>query len=238
MRQLIAANWKMNGMPGWADKVRELHGYAGHLAAAELLICPPHALLSHLLAMADGTDVSIGAQDCAAFEAGAHTGETDAALLSAIGIRYVIVGHSERRAGGETDAVVKAKAKRAVAEGLRPIICVGESLDQREAGRAESTVTAQLRGSLPEQGDYDVAYEPVWAIGTGKVAEVSDIEAMHEVIRSTVRGGPRILYGGSVKPANAVHILSAKHVGGALVGGASLDMKSFAAIARNAVKQG
>lgn len=237
MPQLIAANWKMNGMPDWADRVRELHGYAGHVESVELLICPPHPLLPALIAKSAGTNIRLGAQDCSEHKAGAHTGETDAALLKALGARYVILGHSERRAGGETDARVRAKAERATGVGLRPIICVGEALEVREAGAAEDHVIGQLKASLPGTDDYDVAYEPIWAIGTGRVAEVDDIAAMHSTIRQTIGDGPRILYGGSVKPANAADILAVPEVGGALVGGASLDMRSFADIA-HAAKQG
>ena len=237
MKQLIAANWKMNGLPDWAQKVSALSRMDG-MAAAELLICPPAPLLGALIAAADGTAIAIGAQDCSEHAAGAHTGETDAALLAALGARYVIVGHSERRAGGESDARVRAKAERAIACGLRPIVCVGESLELREAGEAVATVTAQLAASLPEHGLYDIAYEPIWAIGTGRTAMPEDIADMHAAIRDHVGSGPRILYGGSVKPGNAADILSTPDVGGALVGGASLEMESFAAIAREAVQQG
>ncbi len=236
MKQLIAANWKMNGMPGWADKVGQL-ARADVSDAAELLICPPAPLIGALCEAAKGTSVAIGAQDCSPDEAGAHTGETDAELIAALGARYVIVGHSERRAGGETDAVIKAKAERAIACGLRPIVCVGESLDVREAGDASAVVVKQLCASMPEGGDYDIAYEPIWAIGTGRVAEIADIAEMHAAIRKAVGPGPRILYGGSVKPGNAQDILATPEVGGALVGGASLEMDSFASIARHAVEQ-
>ena len=238
MKQLIAANWKMNGMPDWVDRVGALDTRAGGVDEAELLVCPPNALVGLLAFAAKDTAVTIGGQDCSAEEAGAHTGETDAALLKALGARYVIVGHSERRAGGESDADVKAKAERAIAVGLRPVVCVGESLGEREAGHAVATVRAQLSASLPTKGHYDLAYEPIWAIGSGRVAEVSDIADMHAAIREAVGPGPRILYGGSVKPDNAQDILSTPEVGGALVGGASLDPESFSAIARHAVKQG
>ena len=237
MRQLIAANWKQNGMPDWAGRVRELHGLVTS-RRAEVLICPPHPLVGPLAQMAVGTLVTIGAQDVSASAAGAHTGETGAELLSAVGASYAIVGHSERRAAGEDDATVRAKAERAIAAGLRPIICVGESLGQREDGQAEDTVRAQLDGSLPETGSFDIAYEPIWAIGTGKVAQVSDIAAMHAAIRAHVGGRPRILYGGSVKPGNAAKILAVEDVGGALVGGASLKPDSFAAIVNAAREPG
>lgn len=229
MRQLIAANWKMNGMPDWAEKVREL-GELTKDATAERLICPSHPLIHTMTLAAEGSGIAIGAQDCAAFTAGAHTGETDAALISALGAHYVILGHSERRAGGESSADVQNKAAMAIKSALRPIICVGESLEQREGGEAQAVVRKQLRESLPEEGSFDVAYEPIWAIGTGKTATVDDIAEMHATIRENVAEGTRILYGGSVKPSNAEEILSTSDVGGALVGGASLQMESFSEI--------
>lgn len=233
MKQLIAANWKMNGHPDWASKVGQLAKLVSS-PAAEMLICPPHLILDTLANTADETPIAIGAQDCSEFGAGAHTGETDAALLVEMGASYVILGHSERRAAGESCARVLAKAERAIAQGLRPIVCVGESLEQREAGHAVKIVNIQLSASLPSEGEFDIAYEPVWAIGTGKTATVNDIAEMHSAIRSAVGKGPRILYGGSVKPANADAILGLADVGGALVGGASLDMESFAAIVQAA----
>ncbi|WP_298912861.1 triose-phosphate isomerase [uncultured Algimonas sp.] len=229
MPQLIAANWKMNGRLDWVDKVGELAALTGE-AVCERLICPPHPLVGAMARAAQGSGIAIGAQDCSEHEAGAHTGETEAALLAALGARYVILGHSERRTGGETDDRVKAKAERAVGSGLRPLVCVGESLAEREAGTAIPVVEAQLSGSLPQQGDYDIAYEPVWAIGTGRTATARDVAEMHAAIRRHVGVGPRILYGGSVKPDNAALLLGVPEVGGALVGGASLEMESFAQI--------
>lgn len=236
MKQLIAANWKMNGQPDWADKVSALAALVPD-PSCDLLICPPHPLVGSLAITAEGTPIKIGGQDCSEYEAGAHTGETDAALLVTLGATYVIVGHSERRAAGETDTRVKAKAERAINQGLRPIVCVGESLAQREAGEAVSVVTNQLEASLPASGDYDMAYEPIWAIGTGRTATAGDIAQMHAAIRNAVGSGPRILYGGSVKPANAVEILRTPEVGGALVGGASLDMENFSKIAHAAISE-
>jgi triosephosphate isomerase len=233
MKQLIAANWKMNGHPDWTCKVRQLAKLVPE-PSGEVLICPPHLILDALATAAEDSSIAIGAQDCSEFGAGAHTGETDAALLAEMGASYVILGHSERRAAGETDARVKAKAARAIEQGLRPIICVGESLEQREAGNAVGVVSAQLAASLPAEGQFDIAYEPIWAIGTGKTATVADIADMHAAIRGAVGSAPRILYGGSVKPANAKEILAIENVGGALVGGASLDMESFATIVRAA----
>ncbi|MEM7728452.1 MAG: triose-phosphate isomerase [Pseudomonadota bacterium] len=233
MKQLIAANWKMNGLPGWEGKVGALSDLIGR-PDCDVVICPPHPLVASLCDAARRTPVAIGAQDCSPHEAGAHTGETDAALLAELGATHVILGHSERRAGGETDEVVHAKAQRAISARLRPIICVGESLAEREAGRAVTVVEAQLAASLPAQGAYDIAYEPIWAIGTGRTATARDIADMHAAIRRAVGEGPRILYGGSVKPENAEVILHVPEVGGALVGGASLEMESFAAIVKAA----
>ena len=232
---LIAGNWKMNGRADWAAKTTELSrltqgGQNLGLAGVELLLCPPFPYLS-LMRPADG--IALGAQDCHAAESGAHTGEVSAEMLADVGCSYVIVGHSERRAAGEVDPDVRAKAEAAHRAGLVPIVCVGETLEQRERGSAEDVVLGQLKGSLPRTtGEVVVAYEPVWAIGTGKVATPDDIAAMHAAIRAEVGEGVRILYGGSVKPANADDVLSTPDVDGALVGGASLDMESFAAIAR------
>ena len=223
---LIAGNWKMNGRADWADR-------AGSLAKAvtadvELLICPPSPYLAALA----GQGVAIGGQDCHAESSGAHTGDVAAEMLADVGATYCIVGHSERRAAGETDAEVKAKAEACHRAGLVPIVCVGEQLEQREAGSEIDVVMGQLDGSLPGTvGDYVVAYEPVWAIGTGKVATPDDIAAMHAAIREKLGEGVRILYGGSVKPANAADVLGTPNVDGALVGGASLEVESFAAIA-------
>ena len=219
----------MNGRPDWVEKIGQLTSLVSG-EQCEVLICPPHGLVGAMATAAEGAFVKIGGQDCSDREAGAHTGETDAALLADLGASYVILGHSERRAMGETDALIKAKAERALGCGLRPIVCVGESLDQRESGNAVSVVLAQLQNSLPETGDYDIAYEPIWAIGTGKTATADDVAEMHEAIRQSVGQGPRILYGGSVKTANAEELLSVREVGGALVGGASLKMDSFAEI--------
>ena len=233
MRPLIAANWKMHGELSWTEKPKQFDAILppAERSGVEVLICPP-AL--YIAAMASSTDtISIGAQNCHHAEKGAHTGEISAAMIKDAGASYVIVGHSERREAGESDADVKAKAAAAISQGLTPIICVGESLSQREAGDAEQIVSAQLAASLPSgEADVVIAYEPIWAIGTGKVPTLEDIDAMHNHIRNIVGGGVRILYGGSVKPANAKDILAVKNVNGALIGGASLDMQSLADIAR------
>ncbi len=206
----------------------------------DLLVCPPATLLSLAATALSGSPIALGGQDCHAAARGAHTGDISAPMLRDAGARYVIVGHSERRADHhESDADVRAKAEAAVAAGLVPIVCVGESESERMAGRAESVVGAQLDASLPDGFAGAIAYEPVWAIGTGRIPSAEDIASMHLHIRSrlTRRFGVagaavRILYGGSVKPDNAGSLLRLPEVGGALVGGASLDAASFLAIAR------
>jgi triosephosphate isomerase len=241
-RQLIAGNWKMNGLtvPGarLAGAIREA---AAAPPPAELLVCPPFTLVSALAHVLLGSAVAVGAQDCHAKPSGAHTGDVSAAMLRDAGAVAVILGHSERRADhGETDDQVRAKAEAALAGGLAPIVCVGETLAEREAGQQDAVVAAQLAGSLPDgfAATGVVAYEPVWAIGTGKTPTEAEIAAMHAMIRRTLAKrfgaageGVRILYGGSVKPSNAAAILALPEVGGALVGGASLVAEDFLAIA-------
>ena len=198
------------------------------------MICPPATLLSAISEQLLGSGVAAGGQDCHAAQTGAHTGDVSAQMVRDAGGTYVSVGHSERRADhGESDAAVKAKAVAALEAGLTPIICVGETKEERQAGRAEEIVGGQLGGSLPD-GDQTivVAYEPVWAIGTGLTPSNDDIAAMHAFIRGKVGADTRILYGGSVKPGNAQEILAIDHVNGALVGGASLKADDFFAIAQ------
>ena len=178
------------------------------------------------------TGVLLGGQDCHAEAKGAHTGNVSAEMLKDAGASYVIVGHSECRAAGDTDADVNAKAKAAKRAGLIPIICVGETESQREAGKAQEVVAAQIKASVPKLKDYVIAYEPVWAIGTGKTATPDDVDEMHNAIRELVTAKTRILYGGSVKPANAEALLALKNVNGALIGGAGLEMHSLAEIAK------
>ena len=238
MRQtLIAGNWKMNGLTAdldWAEALIDaLPDGPGVRAAA---LCPPATLLSGFAARLPGW-ISLGGQDCAPAPCGAHTGDVSAPMLADLGCRYVILGHSERRADhGEGDALVRAKAEAGLKAGLTPIICVGETLEDREAGRAEAVVTAQLRASLPASrpGDLVIAYEPVWAIGTGRTAGPGDAQAMHQALRAALPQGHEaatpILYGGSVKPDNAADLLAQADVDGALVGGASLKAADFAAI--------
>ena len=244
VRPLIAGNWKMHGLreDGLA-LARAVAGGAGGAGGAELLVCPPATLVREVAAALEGgAAVAVGGQDCHAAAKGAHTGDVSAPMLRDAGARFVILGHSERRADhGEGDAAVLAKAEAAIAAGLVPIVCVGESEAERLAGEAEAVVTRQLDGSLPDGfagAAGVVAYEPVWAIGTGRTPTESDIAAIHGAIRARLRarfgeagGALRILYGGSVKPANAKAILAVEDVDGALVGGASLVAADFLAIA-------
>lgn len=206
--------------------------------SAEILVCPPFPYIHAVAVAMTGQAVAVGGQDCHLAVKGAHTGDVAAPMLRDCGASYVILGHSERRADhGETDAVVKAKAVTAMAHGLTPIVCVGETLAQREAGEAESVVRNQIAGSLPDgfaAAGGVVAYEPVWAIGTGKTPTEADIAAIHAALREAVGPATRLLYGGSVKPGNAVAILALPNVDGALVGGASLVAEDFAAIAKAA----
>ena len=235
MRTLIAANWKMNGNLNWAAKPLAFEGILAREKRLDIdiLICPPHPFIVPLVKPAQTAGIYIGGQDCHANESGAHTGEVSAEMLKNVGATYVIVGHSERRAAGETSEMVKAKANAVHRAGLTPIICVGEALETREAGDAEKFVEDQLKASLPEAGqDVVIAYEPIWAIGTGRTANTDDIHDMHAHIRSLVGNKTRILYGGSVKPANAAEILQTPNVNGALIGGASLEMDSLAQIAK------
>jgi triosephosphate isomerase len=246
VRPLIAGNWKMHGLraDGLALAGAVAAG-AGQAKRAELLVCPPATLLREVAAALEGGPVAVGGQDCHAAAKGAHTGDVSAPMLRDAGACFVILGHSERRADhAEGDAAVLAKADAALAAGLVPVVCVGESEAERLAGEAEAVVTRQLDGSLPAEfaaAGGVVAYEPVWAIGTGRTPTESDIGAIHAAIRARLRarfgeagGVLRILYGGSVKPANAKQILALANVDGALVGGASLVAADFLAIAEAA----
>ncbi len=241
MRQLIAGNWKMNGAhAGLAAYVSGLKAAFARLDHADVLVCPPDPLVPLMIAaLGEGAAVAVGAQDCGEKRAGAHTGDVSADLLAELGARYVILGHSERRLEHhETNAMVRAKAEAAAGAGLIPIICVGESAEERAHDEAMTVVRAQLAGSLPEGFAGVIAYEPIWAIGTGKVPTDPEIVQMHEGIRAALSrqlgeagASVRILYGGSVKPDNAQAILALAEVGGALVGGASLKIEDFLAIA-------
>jgi triosephosphate isomerase (TIM) len=234
---LIAGNWKMHGLSADLAYFDALAPEAAE-TPAEVLICPPASLLMAAAARCGDGPVIIGGQDCHAHESGAHTGDLSAGMLADAGARYVIVGHSERRSDhGETDAQVRAKAEAALSAGLVPIICVGETRAERESGDAERIVADQLAGSLPDNPrkmEVVIAYEPVWAIGTGLTASSEDVAAMHAFIRTRMPEPltTRILYGGSVKPDNAAELLSLADVDGALVGGASLKVSDFSSIIR------
>lgn len=238
MRILAAGNWKMNGLGSALSEIEAL-ATAHPNEACEVLICPPATLLSRLSDKSG--PIATGGQDCHANASGAHTGDISADMIKDAGGSFVIVGHSERRADhAETDAVVQAKAEAGWAAGLTAIICVGETLDEREAGRALDVVGTQLAGSLPDGVTADntvVAYEPVWAIGTGKVPSIDDIAEVHDDMRARLvaRFGDaanniRLLYGGSVKASNAAEIFGVTNVNGALVGGASLKAADFGGI--------
>lgn len=236
-RALIAGNWKMHGRRADVDWVRGFTEAGGAAEAREVALCPPATLLGDFADPLKAAGVALGAQDCAPGEDGAHTGDVSAAMLADFGCRYVVVGHSERRAAhGEDDALVRAKADAALAAGLVPIICVGESAQERDQGEAQSVVSLQLKASAPgvDGGRIVIAYEPVWAIGSGRTPAGEDIKAMHAAVREAFPGAEpealRVLYGGSVKPENAADILSIEGVDGALVGGASLDPDGFARI--------
>jgi triosephosphate isomerase len=241
-KPLIAGNWKMFGRRADLAQLRALAEQVDGLAdAVDVLICPPVTLLAEAAAIAGPGPVQIGAQDCAEIpQDAAQTGEINAAMLADAGARYVILGHSERRAGrGETDLQVRVKADAAAAAGLAPIVCVGESYDARLAGSAGQMVTRQLAGSLPHAAPIGltVAYEPVWCVGTDKTPTPAEIEGMHALIGAalTARFGSaaarvRVLYGGSVNARNAGAIFATPGVDGALVGRASLNAADFAAI--------
>ena len=242
-RPLVAGNWKMNGLRRSASELDRIIAGARDLPNwIDLMVCPPVTLLAEFAAQARGSAVAIGAQDCHAEPSGAFTGDISAEMLKDAGASAVIVGHSERRSlHRETDADVRAKARAAGRAGLLAIVCVGETRAERDAGDALAIVGSQLDGSLPEDAtaaSLVVAYEPVWAIGTGLTPTVGDVAEMHGFIRqrltkrfATPGQGIRILYGGSVKPSNAHELMRVADVDGALVGGASLKAEEFLAIA-------
>jgi triosephosphate isomerase len=242
MRPLIAGNWKMHGLHADVARIATRLRAPAPTLACDLLVCPPATLLAAVAQALAGSCVAVGAQDCHVGSAGAHTGDISAPMLKDAGADWVILGHSERRADhAETDAQVRAKVLSAIAAGLTPIVCVGETEPERLAGRQTDVVGLQLAGSLPDEFAGVVAYEPVWAVGTGRVPTPDDLTALHGFIRAQLvrRFGAagqalRILYGGSVKPANAAALLRLPEVGGALVGGASLHADEFLAIAQGA----
>ncbi len=244
--KLVAGNWKMNGLGASLTEAETLEKALQEQAAAcRVALCPPATLIDRMAQALKGGVVEIGGQDCHAQTSGAYTGSVSAEMVRDAGAGLVILGHSERRAGfGETDADVAAKVEAALAAGLEPIICIGETLQEREAGQAVEVVSRQVAGSLPDSlagKAFAVAYEPVWAIGTGLTPTLEQIEEVHAAVRAAMvaklgeggRAAP-ILYGGSVKPSNAKEILAVAEVGGALVGGASLKAEDFLGIIRAA----
>ena len=244
IRPLIAGNWKMNGLKGSAAEFDAmLSGAADVVAKADLLVCPPATLIAAFADKARGQKVAVGAQDCHPKTSGAHTGDIAAEMLADAGATAIIVGHSERRADhGEGDALIRQKAEAAWRAGVTAIVCIGETQGQRDAGQTLDILRGQLAGSLPDAStaaNLVVAYEPVWAIGTGLTPTAQDVEQIHGFIREFLisrfkaEGAKmRILYGGSVKPSNAAELMAVKNVNGALVGGASLKAADFLAIAK------
>ena len=243
IRPLIAGNWKMNGLKSSQAEFEAMREGAASVAAkADLLVCPPATLIASLAEKAKGSKLTVGAQDCHPEASGAHTGDLSAEMLADAGASAIIVGHSERRADhGETDALARQKAEAAWRAGLIAIVCIGETQAQRDAGQTLDICGRQLSGSLPDgatSANLVVAYEPVWAIGTGLTPTAKDVEQVHAFIRGVLtdrfkeEGGKiRILYGGSVKPSNAAELMAVANVNGALVGGASLKAADFLAIA-------
>ncbi|OUX95070.1 MAG: triose-phosphate isomerase [Hyphomonas sp. TMED17] len=247
MKKLIAGNWKMNGLLGAMEEVMSMVRKLDTLPDdADCLICPPATLL-HTVSAVSGPRIIVGGQYCHVHNSGPHTGDISAEMLADAGATFVIVGHSERRADHyETDDIVARQAETAVGAGLVPIICLGESLDQRQQDLTLSVISEQLEQSIPENidtsGGFLIAYEPIWAIGTGEVATVEQIEQVHRHIRGRLidRFGQdgeqiRILYGGSMKPENAAEILAIDNVDGGLIGGASLKADAFISIYRAAI---
>ena len=245
-RPYIVGNWKMHGTRAMLSEARAIDRAAQRHMKVEVALAPPFTLIHPIHREAE--QISVGAQDCHHADGGAHTGDISAAMIADAGAKFVILGHSERRTGhGESDALVRAKAAAALAAGLRIIMCCGESHETRESGRAVASIKNQLKASLPVPADapadlaerVTVAYEPIWAIGTGTAATTDDIGEIHGVIRHLLvdlygeeKGREvRIIYGGSVKPENAAEIFAVPEVGGALVGGASLTADSFMGIA-------
>lgn len=242
-RPLIAGNWKMNGLKASANELAAIgQGAEKVWRKADLLICPPATLLFTAAGVVTGSKVAIGAQDCHPAPSGAHTGDISAEMLADAGATAIIVGHSERRTDHhESDALVREKAEAAWRAGVVAIVCVGETQAERDAGQALDVVGRQLAGSLPDgttAANLVVAYEPVWAIGTGRTPTAKDVEEVHGFIRGKLKDrfkgegdSVRILYGGSVKPSNAAELMAVANVDGALVGGASLKAADFLAIA-------
>lgn len=244
IKPIVAGNWKMNGLKQALDEAAAVRDDVAGFAAADVMICPPATLLAPLVETLQGSAVIAGAQDCHPAEKGAHTGDISAEMIRDVGAGAVIVGHSERRADhGETSRVVRAKAEAAHRAGLVAIVCIGETAGERRAGLTLDVVARQLRDSLPEgctAANTVIAYEPVWAIGTGLTPTPDDVAEVHASIRSKLEtafpadgASMRILYGGSVKPENAATLMAVENVNGALVGGASLKAADFLGIIRS-----
>jgi triosephosphate isomerase len=241
-RPLVAGNWKMNGLRASIAELERIVAGAKKLAGkADIFVCPPATLLASFAVAAEGSPVGIGGQDCHSEPSGAHTGDISAEMLTDAGARAVIIGHSERRMDHqESDALVQIKIAAAWRAGLLPIVCIGETKEERDAGATLSRIERQIAESLPPalKGDLVLAYEPVWAIGTGVTPTAADVAEVHALIRARLSdryGGKgetiRILYGGSVKPGNTKELMQVENVDGALVGGASLKADEFLAIA-------
>jgi triosephosphate isomerase (TIM) len=242
IRPLVAGNWKMNGTTAMLKEPRLLAGMLGDVKLkCDVLVCPPATILRRVKAVLKGSKIKVGGQDCHGAAAGAHTGDVSSEMLKDAGATYVIVGHSERRTNHkETDATVNAKAMAAHRADITAIICIGETLDERKAGKTLDVISTQLKGSVPKgstAANTVIAYEPVWAIGTGLTATTAEVAEAHTHIRkelATIMGEQgsvtRILYGGSVKPSNAAELMGAANVNGALVGGASLKAADFLGI--------
>jgi triosephosphate isomerase (TIM) len=240
-KKLIAGNWKMNGSLAANQALLNAISAGMGSAAANVAVCVPAAYLAQIQLLLKGSAIDLGAQDVSTHEAGAFTGETSSAMLKEFGVRYCLVGHSERRQYHvETDAMVALKAQRALADGITPIVCVGETLAEREAGRTEEVVKRQLAAVIHTNGhcisEIVVAYEPVWAIGTGKTASAEQAQAVHAVLRAQLKAATEhsdrihILYGGSMNAANAAQLLAQPDIDGGLVGGASLKAADFLSI--------
>lgn len=249
MRKLIAGNWKMNGLIADAEALaHEVRTQYGDHQPFDMLVAPSATALAPVASRLAGSQIGLAGQDCHAAPSGAHTGDISADMLKDVGCSHVIVGHSERRADhGETDEQISAKAAAVTKAGLIAIVCIGETEEQRNGGQTLAVCRQQLTGSLPDGASADnviVAYEPVWAIGTGRTPSTYDVEEVHADIRQTLRDivddadSVRLLYGGSVKPGNAGELLTIENVDGALVGGASLNAADFMAIGQAATANG
>jgi triosephosphate isomerase (TIM) len=248
MKKLIAGNWKMNGSVEAAESLagqlsQGIDREPSLLGKCDFLVCPPFIHIAAVAGKITGASLLMGAQDCSALENGAYTGDVSASMLSDMGCKYVILGHSERRQyHKEKNEIIRAKVEAAIKNGLRVIVCIGETETQRDFGQAVKIVIEQLEGCIPNKGitadNLVIAYEPVWAIGTGKIPTVEDIAEIHLAIRDKLKemladgANMRILYGGSVKAENAAQLLNIQNVNGALIGGASLKADEFLSIAR------